>query len=428
MLIGRVAFPHQPGESPLKTVARMLTGDRPQLSRVLAMVSAELRGQSDVIAAIDAELDRATSADPGKRHPSALEFWTSVEGPLRDAQRRHRGGVSGNQLSANRYFDEMSFAHDYHPPAPVRPSTPTPRFAPSAAGVPGERFRSVAFFPEEQSLFAAGSAGIYRMSRNPGSPSPWALVSRPELAGRPPPTGVARLANGELLLYGDRGLAVALSTSGLVRPVLAPDPDVHWLGAHTEDGDVVLVGTRHSRQVAVLAEIGARGTHLRTLEGASRLSAVTRVASGTFIACGPSGELIHVIPTALAESPSRASHQEIVWGRTGHLYSVCRAFDGGAFAVGSGGHALRIGPAALGREAPTATLEVVQTTRDLLHVTLDSRGIPWAVGAASRLLSRDAGTWVRVQLAIAEVSLIAVSIRGPQFTLVAEDGMIIEGS
>jgi hypothetical protein len=210
--------------------------------------------------------------------------------------------------------------------------------------------------------------------------------------------------------------------------VLAPDPDVHWLGAHTEDGDVVLVGTRHSRQVAVLAEIGARGTHLRTLEGASRLSAVTRVASGTFIACGPSGELVHVIPTALAESPSRAAHQEIVWGRTGHLYSVCRAFDGGAFAVGSGGHALRIGPAALGRESPTATLEVVQTTRDLLHVTLDSRGVPWAVGAASRLLSRDAGTWVRVQLAIAEVSLIAVSIRGPQFMLVAEDGMILEGS
>jgi hypothetical protein len=75
----------------------------------------------------------------------------------------------------------------------------------------------------------------------------------------------------------------------------------------------------------------------------------------------------------------------------------------------------------------------VQTTRDLSHVVLDGRGIPWCVGAASRLLVRDAGTWVRIALSIAEVPLIALHIsnqpgRGHTFTLVAEDGVIAEGS
>ena len=424
MLSGHVAFPHKSGESPLKTVARMLTGDRPQLAQAPATISPELRGQAEIVRAIDLEIERATSPDPEKRHTSVLDFWARVEGPLREAQRRARG-ASVNTTAA-RFGDEPSITGPVHG-SPLRPSLPPQRFAQTAPALGGERLRSVAFFPEDESLFAAGTGGLYRFARVHGGPS-WTLVSRPELAGRPPPTGVARLSSGELLLYGDRGLAVALSNAGLLRPVLQPDPDVHWLGAHTEDGDIVLVGARHSRPVAVLAEISQRGTHLRTLEGAARLSAVTRVASGTFIACGPNGELVHVVPTALAESPSRAAHQEIPWGRTGHLHAVCRAFDGGAFAVGSGGHALHIGAPALGREPPVAALEGVQTTRDLFQVTLDARGVPWAVGAASRLLARDAGTWVRVQLAVADLTFIAIAIRGPHFILVGEDGTIVEGT
>jgi hypothetical protein len=223
-------------------------------------------------------------------------------------------------------------------------------------------------------------------------------------------------------------MAVALAQNGTVRPLLAADPDVHWLGAHTDDGDILLIGARHSRPVSVLAEIGVRGTQIRPLEGTVRLTAITRLASGTYIACGPSGELVHIVPSALAESPSRASHQEIPWGRTGHLYAISRAFDGGAFAVGSGGHALYIAPPSLGRDPPVATLEVVQTTRDLFQVTLDARGVPWAVGGASRLLARDSGTWVRVPLSIPEMTLVALVIRGGAYTMVSDDGTIIEGS
>jgi serine/threonine-protein kinase len=429
MLSGRVAFPHNAGESPLKTVARMLTGERPQLVRALATLSPELRGQPAIVAALDVELERATSPDPAKRHPNVLDFWGRLEGPLRDALQRGRSGASAER-QAIRQSIPMAEDPSYAGSArmhPIRPSAPPQGFAVAAAGIPNERVKSVAFLDDE-SIFAAGAAGIYRFARPPGSAGgAWTLLSRPELAGRPP-SGVARLPQGEVLLYGDRGLAVALSVTGTSRPVLPPDPDVAWLGAHTDDGDIVLVGARHSRPVGVLAEIGARGTHVRTLEGTHRLVSVTRVASGTFVACGPNGELVHIVPTALAESPSRAAHQEIPWGRTGHLYSLCRAFDGGAFAVGSGGHALRVGPPALGREPPVATLEVVQTTRDLLHVTLDARGVPWAVGGAARLLARDAGTWVRVPLAVPEIGFVSVAVRGQRFTIVAEDGAIIEGA
>ncbi|MFO0615181.1 MAG: serine/threonine-protein kinase [Polyangiaceae bacterium] len=439
MLTGRAAFPHNPGESPLKTVARMLTGDRPQLANALVTISPELRGCGDLVKAIDVELERATNADPMKRHTGILDFWARVEVPLREAQRRQRSsGVSNLGSARPPVMDEVSYdpAHA-RPPQSRIAAAPPPRFAPIAPPMQGERLRSVAFLPEDATLIAAGSAGIYRFTRSPGG-SAWTMVSRPEFVGWPPPTGVARLSTGEVLLYGDRGLAMSLSRDGVVRPVIAADPDVHWLGAHTEDGDIILVGARHSRVVGVLAEISQRGTHIRNLEGTQRLVSITRLASGTFIACGPGGELVHVVPTALAESPSRASHQEVPWGRTGHLFSVCRAFDGGAFAVGSGGHALRIAPPGLSiaegrREPPVATLEVVQTTRDLTHVVLDGRGIPWCVGAAARLLVRDAGTWVRIALSMNEVPLVALHIsnppgRGNVLTLVAEDGAIVEGA
>lgn len=441
MLTGRAAFPHNAGESPLKTVARMLTGERPQLTSALVTISPELRGATDLVKAIDAELERATNADPMKRHTGILDFWARVEGPLREAQQRQRASGVSNAVSARPpgFVDELSYDASLARPSPMNrgAATPPPRFAVTAAPMHSERLRSVAFLPEESTLIGAGSAGIYRFTRGP-SGGAWTMVSRPEFVGWPPPTGVARLSTGEVLLYGDRGLAMTLSRDGVVRSVIAADPDVHWLGAHTDDGDVILVGSRHSRAVGVLAEISSRGTHIRNLEGTQRLVSITRLASGTFIACGPGGELVYVVPTALAESPSRASHQDVPWGRTGHLFSVCRAFDGGAYAVGSGGHALRIAPPALSvvegrREPPVATLEVVQTTRDLSHVVLDARGVPWCVGAAARLLVRDAGTWVRIALAIPETSIIALHIaapmgRGAAFTLVTEEGSIVEGS
>ncbi len=121
----------------------------------------------------------------------------------------------------------------------------------------------------------------------------------------------------------------------------------------------------------------------------------------------------------------------IPWGRTGHLYAVIAAPDGGAFTVGSGGHALRVSPPAALQglsAAPSATLEAVQTTRDLTSVVLAEDGAAWAVGGHARLLQRRQSVWMRIPLdPAAEGRLVAVRPRHDGITVLVENGVVIEG-
>ncbi len=109
---------------------------------------------------------------------------------------------------------------------------------------------------------------------------------------------------------------------------------------------------------------------MRDVEGSARLHGAARLAGGLVLVCGTHGALFVL---------DGAEAQEVVWGRTGHLYAATAASDGGAYVVGSGGHALSIAPPhpSLRGVAPPATLEAVQTTRDL-----DERD-PRPVGAAA---------------------------------------------
>jgi photosystem II stability/assembly factor-like uncharacterized protein len=149
---------------------------------------------------------------------------------------------------------------------------------------------------------------------------------------------------------------------------------------------------------------------------------VARLAGGGLIVCGTQGALLEV---------SGGEARPIPWGRTGHLYAVAAAPDGGAFAVGSGGHALRISPPAAlpGLSAPpTATLEAVQTTRDLTGVVLDGDDMAWAVGGQARLLQRRQSVWTRIPLdRAAEGRLVAVCPRRDGITVLVENGMVLEG-
>src|SRR5262249_47626304 len=92
-LCGTEAFPLRSGDSPLRVVARMLTGERPSLARVAATVPRELRDRPDLTSGLDRELARALSADPGVRHASIRELWEHVEPLLIEAG--HRGNASG---------------------------------------------------------------------------------------------------------------------------------------------------------------------------------------------------------------------------------------------------------------------------------------------------------------------------------------------
>ena len=455
---GRAAFQHGLGDSPLKTVARMLTGERPRLAQTVASLSAELRGRPDVVQAVDNELVRAMSGDLELRHATIQEFWASIEGPLRDAisrtplsattavpptsassatTRKSSGVIAAQRDSVMQHSGAPRYAADepsmagraYEGPNPgavARPSGAAPRFSIIAASLNGDRLRASTLFPEDKTVLALGALAIYQMVPRGSRPPEWAPIVRFDPT-RQKPIGISRLSTGEVLVFGEHGMVLAIGPRSSPRTLLPPDPDVDWLGAHTGDGDIVLVGGRKSRKVGVIAELGPRGTFVRNLEGTQRLTAVTRLATGTFIACGFSGDLVHVIPLAMATAGARQSHQDIVWGRTGHLYAVSRTFDGGAYAMGSGGHALSITPP-LGTDPPKATLEVVQTTRDLVAVTIDGRGVPWAVGGAARLLVRESGSWLRMPLALSEVNLVGVSVSPTGLVIVAENGEVIEAT
>ncbi len=165
-----------------------------------------------------------------------------------------------------------------------------------------------------------------------------------------------------------------------------------------------------------------RPADIRTIEGTARLHGVARLAGGGLVVCGTQGALLEV---------SGGEARPIAWGRTGHLYAVAAAPDGGAFAVGSGGHALRISPPAAlpGLSAPpTATLEAVQTTRDLTGVVVDAEDVAWAVGGQARLLQRRQSVWTRIPLdRAAEGRLVALCPRRDGITVLVENGMVLEG-
>ena len=94
--------------------------------------------------------------------------------------------------------------------------------------------------------------------------------------------------------------------------------------------------------------------------------------------------------------------------------------------VGSGGHALHVTPLP-GGSGLAATLEAVQTTRDLRGVVLDATGRPWAIGSQARLMQRRKDVWMRVPLdPMVRASLVVLSVREDSVTVVSEDGSVFE--
>jgi hypothetical protein len=283
----------------------------------------------------------------------------------------------------------------------------------------GERLRSAAFSPDGKGLVAVGAHGLYRFHGGV-----WSSVQLPTGLDARFVRGVARTPSGDLLLYGDAGLAVVQAPSGQSERLPVPDRDVTLLGACVDEQGVALVGERLSRPVGVVVELPTRGApRVHTLEGTLRLHAVARLAVGSLLVCGTHGALVEV---------DSSGQRTIAWARTGHLYAVAAAGDGGGFAVGSGGHALRISPPTVlpGLSVPpTATLEAVQTTRDLTCVVADPQGVAWAAGGQARLCARRGNVWTRVVIdGPWQGSIVAVWRRDGGVIVVGEDGLVIQGT
>ncbi len=415
-LSGRAAFPHPPGDSPLRTVARMLSGERPQLAKHAATLSLELRHRPEVIATLDAQFARALAADPEQRHDSVHDLWNALEPVLRGVG-AHAMSVS-DELVDRRSNDSMLRAQE---PAEAKAVSLAAdgvlRFQLLVPPMPRERLRGGAFSPDDGSVYAVGMNGLYR-ARN----GVWTHLPLPPGLDARRVRGVTLRPDGELLVFGEAGLCAAIASAG-VRFLPGADGDFNWLSAFTTDGDCLLAGERRSRPVGVVAEVGSQSSHVHRIEGTTRLFNVTRLASGTLLACGSHGDLVHVRPS---------SHDEVSWGKTGHLYALARTESGGAYAVGSGGHAINVSTATEITREPVgdlvATLEAVQTTRDLVAVTIDPNGVAWAVGQSARLLERKAGTWIRHPVVGTESNLVALRATARGLTLLSEDGAVIEAT
>ncbi|MDI1484592.1 serine/threonine-protein kinase [Polyangium sp. y55x31] len=416
LLCGTAAFAPKPGEPKPKALLRLVTGDRPQLGRVRATLPAELRDRPDLVAALDREIGRATSTNPQQRHGSIRELWLALEPLLREAVRPTASGGSApdEPVSFDSVFPRSTEGARLAAAMPVPPPSAAPVAAPMPAwemlgpAIAGERLRAAMVVEDGRAIVALGTRGLYRLAHGA-----WSLAPLPAGIDVRAVRGLSRLPSGELLLFGDAGLCAALSSRGGLRRIALPEREITLLAAHADDRGIVLVGERASRPggVAIFVPNEGAPTTLATPDTA-RLAGVTRTSSGHVIAVGTQGTLVEI---------SERGARDVPWGRTGHLYAISAGPGGVAYAVGSGGHALRVEPAHGGA---VATLESVQTTRDLVGVAVDpSTGGAWAVGADARLLERQEGGWIRVPLDPSVTSaLLLVWPRGPRITVVAEDG------
>lgn len=410
----------------------MVQGERPSLGRVRATLPAELRDKPELVAGLDREIGRATRPDPGGRHASIREFWAAIEPFLREVARPAASGagvVVEDPVSFDGILPRSASSPDLSsrmtPPSTAMPASaaysgprpvaaPMPAWELGAAALASDKLSAGLLVEDGHALVALGSRGIYRLAR-----SGWTLVPVPAGIDARSLRGLSRLPSGDFLLFGEAGFLGALSARGVFRKMACPERDVTWLGAYADPHATVLVGERMgermSRPLGVVLLLPTEGPPvLFSSPGTSRLHAATRLMGGTLLVAGTQGALATLTEAGLVDVP---------WGRTGHLHALTRGPTGDAFAVGSGGHALRV--TQMGGVV-SATLEGVQTTRDLVAVSMDPEtGAVWAAGGDGRLLQRRGDVWVRVPLPPTVTStLVQVFPRASRVLVLADDGTV----
>ena len=350
-------------------------------------------------------ITRALNADPALRHDSIRRFWGVVEPLLDEAASRMRA---------------LKESGPFRPIPPVAPpvAAPMPTWQVLGPALGDDRLHAGVIDANGRSVVAVGAHGLYEFSRGA-----WSRVNLTPPVNVGTIRGMVRLLDGKVLLFGDGGFAMTLLRSGAAEHIPLRDPALTWLGAAADEHGLLLVGRHSSRDAGVLVELARGGSpHLIVAEGTSRLHGVVRLSSGVIMAVGAHGALLEV---------RSGEARQVPWARTGHLYAVAAAADDAALVVGSGGHALFVTPAqdvpGVG-SPPRATLESVQTTRDLRTVTVDDTGTARALGDNGRLLERRNIIWTRIPVdACASGRLLAVHSQESRLTVLEETGLVLEG-
>jgi eukaryotic-like serine/threonine-protein kinase len=283
--------------------------------------------------------------------------------------------------------------------------------------------RGAVFRPTGDAAMAVSSTGLMRWQGGA-----WSPLSLPGHVPRSAIRGLRWLPDDSVLLFGDAGLVGRVALNGAANLWRVPDTEITFLGAYADpSGMTTLVGERPYRGAAarsvpgttagVVAQFqGDRVTVVSDAINTTRLRAVTRLSSGTLVACGDWGAIVR-IELGVVE------HVGSICG--GHLASIAPLPDGGAVTVGVGGHALSLSPKLDGQ------LEAVQTTRDLMSLATSEDGQAWAGSAQARLLRRStaqAPGWVRMtgDIGVAS-SMIAVWAATRSVRAIGDDGAVVEG-
>ncbi len=407
LLSGREAFPCKPGDNALRVMARMKTADRPSLARAAASLPRELRDRPDILAALDREIARATGPDPVTRHASVRDFWTRTEPLLRELLVRIPTAVQGESVDTGA-----------RPTAIPQVRVPMPAWRQSAPPLRNEQLRA-AVFSTGGSIVAVGARGLFCMAAGQ-----WSAMQMPPAVDTRLLRSVIKGPSGKLILVGDASLIAVVHESGEAERLSINERDMTLLGGFADASGLVLVGEKLSRSIGAVVLMPWGGIpQVITVEGSNRLYGALRTETGTILSCGAHGALFEIQGAAVREIP---------WGRTGHLFAMVPSAQGGAYVVGSGGHALRLLPtpnASNEHAGHTALLEAVQTTRDLRAMTLDFSAKPWAVGTQARLMQRVGDVWVRVPLdPKLQSNLVAASVREDVIAVLCEDGTLYEAS
>jgi serine/threonine-protein kinase len=404
-LTGAPAYAYRSGESPMRLIQEMISGPRPSLAARANALPVEIRQNQQVLAGLDTHLKHALQANPDDRPASVREFWDAVDPLLRTA----------SDVSLQPSVPVPLVARQ-RPRESINPSQegPSTRYVFRVLGGLSRRdeLKSAVVSADGSTVFALGALGVYRWTG-----SSWTVVPSPGWLDPAILHGIALLPDSALLVFGGRGTVVMLSPSGDAQPWRLPDDDVDVRGAMIERTGIVLVGRRRSapKGAWIDAQFG-RPPIVRTVETTSTLHGVTRLTTGALLACGDDGALARIDVSTTPVIP---------WGRTGHLLAVASRPDGGAFAVGTGGHALALSPNL------QATLEPVQTTRDLVSVAVAKDGSAWAGAAQRRVLQRRATTWARVPLdGDHDDPTVIISVKplvDSSVLVFANDGQVLEG-
>lgn len=472
LLCGAPAYPAS-SANPFEALRRIATGSRTRLMQRLTTLAPELQAHPDLVNRIDVFLDTLLLPEPEGRPQAIGQVWEHIDALLREvdgASKEQSGALApyvpptmpghseqvqrpstppvgytmgaraahtptpGISAALPAYHNVPNLPAHYVPnlPAPYIPVSPpapshlTPIRHHDAAdlrawgfrlvspGTHGALVRDAVFSDDLTEVYTLGNAGLVHWARGGWSAAPLAIGLGPhELRA------MARTATGALAFAGEGGLVAFMAAPGSWDVRRYPDHDVvfHAVAADPSGQVVFAAGARASRGNAVLVEVLPNGFR-RTFEvpdlGAIR--GLCWLDERTVLACGDGGALVRIDDAGLARIP---------WERSGHLRSICSS-NGvgarqGAFAVGTGGHALAIGA--------RTEIEKVGTTQDLLHVALAPDGAAWACSANARLLRRDAGgAWRRVPVELpVQCNLVRVAPREGRVMVIGEDASLVEG-